>query len=381
MMKRVFFIFFVAFFFNLLLGGSNLALAQEKIEINFFSSQTCPHCAEERVFLEDLEQRYPEVSVKEYDVIFYPENKKILEEFYERHQVPERDRGWVPVVFTPTEYFIGFSEQIGQGIEACIEECMGQGSEFEQKIKIPFLGEVNISNFSLPVLTIIFGAMDGFNPCALWVLFFLIVLLINTKSRKKMWLIGGTFILTSGIVYFLILSAWFNLFLAISYVNTTRILIGVFAIGVGLWQIKNFFTYHPGVCRVLGLGSRWGAKLEEKAKDLVSAPIMVSTFLGIIVLALAVNLVEFFCSAGLPAIYTKILAMQGLSTVSYYLYLLLYAVVFMIDDFIIFSVAVVTLSRFGFTEKYNYWTTLLGGLLILLLGLILLFKPELLMFS
>ncbi|MBZ9569774.1 hypothetical protein KJA16_02525 [Patescibacteria group bacterium] len=364
------------------LGSFNFVFSQsEKIQINFFYSAVCPHCAEEKEFLDSLEKKYPEIEVKAYEVISNAENKEILNDFYEKYQVPTGRRGWVPVTFTPTKYFIGFNQQIAKEIESCIKECLGEEDTASHKIKIPFFGEVDILKMSLPILTITLGALDGLNPCAMWVLLFLITLLINTRSRKKMWLIGGIFILASGVVYFLILSAWLNLFLVISYVNLTRILIGILAIGVGVWQIKNFISYHPGVCKVLGMKSRIERGLKERAEKIVTSPFTLAMIGGLIILALGVNLVEFFCSAGLPAIYTRVLALYPLSTFSYYFYLLLYTLIFMLDDLIIFSLAVITLSRIGFTEKYNYWATLIGGLLILALGILLIFKPEILMFG
>jgi glutaredoxin len=381
---------FLLFFILISLITPFLALAKEelspeskfsqRLEINFFYSAICPHCAKEKEFLENLEKKYPEIEVKKYELLYHPENQEILNEFYERHQVPSGQRGWVPVTFIPTKYFVGFNDQIAKDIESCIKECLVGERPTPQKIKFPIFGEINISKMSLPALTVTLGALDGLNPCAMWILLFLIALLINTRSRKRMWLIGGTFILASGIIYYLILTAWLNLFLAISYVNLTRILIGIFALGVGVWQIKNFITYHPGVCKVLGIKSRIEQGLKERAEKIVTSPFTFVMIGGLIILALGINLIEFFCSAGLPAIYTRILALNPISTLSYYLYLLLYTFIFMLDDLIIFSLAVITLSKIGFTEKYNYWATLFGGLLISVLGILLIFKPELLMF-
>jgi thiol-disulfide isomerase/thioredoxin len=356
-----------------------------RVEINFFYSRTCPYCAAEMKFLAELEKEYPEIEIKSYEVIYSQENKKILQNFYEKYNVPEKDKGWVPVTFTPNKYFIGFSEQIGREIEGCLKECLGEGGEISETIKIPLIGEVEISQMSLPVLTVVLGALDGFNPCAMWILLFLIAFLINTRSRKRMWLVGGTFIAASGIVYYLILTAWLNLFLVISYVNLTRILIGVLAVGVGVWQIRSFIKYQPGVCKVTdgktGVIDRMRNKIKNHTEKLALSPLTFGILIGVAALAVAVNLIEFFCSAGLPAIFTRVLTLSELSSFSYYLYLLLYTFVFMLDDLIIFSLAVITLSKIGFTEKYNYWATLIGGLLILILGILLIFKPELLMFT
>jgi len=353
------------------------------IEINFFYSAICPHCEKEREFLRELEKKYPEIELKEYEVISSPENQEILKNFYEKYQMPERERGYVPVTFTPTEYFIGFNEQIGKDIESCIKECLIGEKPTPQKIKIPIFGEIDISKLSLFTLTLIFGALDGFNPCAMWVLLFLLTLLINVRSRRRMLLIGGTFILASGIIYFLILAGCLKLFLAISYVNLTRILIGISALGLGIWQIRTFIKY-KGTCLITegdAVKGKIRNGLIKQAQRIVFSPLTPAILLGTIFLALGINLVEFFCSAGLPAIYTRILALNPLSALSYYLYLLLYTFIFMLDDLIIFSLTVITLSRIGFTEKYNYWSTLIGGLLIFALGLLLIFKPEFLMFA
>jgi len=385
MMKKVFWLLLIIIF---LAPGAktDFSLAkQNQAEVYFFYSAICPHCAKEEEFLKDLEKKYPEIEIKEYEVITNSENQKILRDFYQKYQVPEREWGYVPVTFTPTKYFIGFNQQIGEDIENCIRECIIGERPAPQKIKIPIFGSIDVSKMSLPVLTVTLGAVDGLNPCAMWVLLFLIALLINTRSRKRMWLIGGTFIAASGIVYYLILAAWLNLFLAISYVNLTRILIGVFALGVGVWQIKNFIKFRPGVCKVTNgkLSFQEWIKngLKNHAEKIVFSPLTLAILGGVIILALGVNLIEFFCSAGLPAIFTRILALNELSALSYYLYLLLYTFVFMLDDLIIFTLAVITLSKIGFTEKYNYWATLIGGLLILILGLLLIFKPEWLMFG
>jgi len=379
-MKKLVFAVFVLI--GLMLGLPSIISAQsEKVEIDFFYSATCPVCAQEEEFLDELADKYPELEIKRYEVIHSSDNQRILKDFYENYGVPKGEWGWVPVTFTPTKYFIGFHEQIGQEIENCLKECLGTGQVTAQEIKIPFFGNIDASKISLPVLTIIFGALDGFNPCAMWILLFLIALLINTRSRKRMWLVAGTFIAVSGIVYFLILAAWLNLFLVISYVNLTRIIIGALAIGVGIWQIKNFLTFHPNICKVVGLKARLEGRLQNRAEKIVNSPLTWAMVGGVVLLALGVNLIEFFCSAGLPTIYTRILTLSDLSSLGYYSYLLFYTLIFMLDDLIIFSLAIITLNKLSFTEKYNYWTTLIGGLLIFILGLLLIFKPELLTFA
>lgn len=371
-----------------LFASLSFALADEdQLQINFFYSTTCTHCKNEQEFLKEIGEENPEIKINQYEVITNKENQELLREFYEKYEVPERERGYVPVTFTPDKYFIGFSSQTADEIRLCLENCISgnQTTADVGRIKIPFFGEIDLSKMSLPVLAITLGALDGFNPCAMWVLVFIISLLVNVRSKKRMYLIGGTFILASGIVYFLILTAWFQLFSAISYVTLTRNLIGIFALGLGIWQIRSFINYQPGVCKVTdgkeGFQERIKNGIKSQAEKLILSPINLGIVGGIILLALGVNLVEFFCSAGLPAIFTRILILNNVSGANYFLYLFLYTFIFMLDDLIVFLLAVFALSKFGFTEKYNYWATLVGGLLIFILGILLIFRPELLMFT
>jgi cytochrome c biogenesis protein CcdA/glutaredoxin len=375
-LKTLFTIFIGLFFLG------NFVQAEEKVEINFFYSDFCPYCERESQFLDSLEKEYP-VVVNRYSVTSDKNATKELKSFYEEYQVPDRSWGLVPALFVNDNYFIGFNEDIKEQIVNCLTDCAG----FEKSIysvEIPFLGMVDTSETSLFFLTVVLGLLDGFNPCAMWVLVFLIALLINTKSRKKMMIVGGTFLFVSGLVYYLILNAWLKLFLAVSYVNIVRNLIGLLALGVGVWQIYNFINYKPGVCKVTEGGElqqKIRSKIQKKAEEVAQSSINFGLIIGIIVLAFAVNMVEFFCSAGVPAIFTQILSLNTSSNWEYQFYILLYTIIFMIDDLIIFLVAFFTLRQFGFTEKYNHWATLVGGILIFVIGLLLIFNPEMLSFG
>jgi len=362
-------------------GNFNLAFSQtEKIQINFFYSAICPHCAEEKKFLGELQKKYPEIEIKEYETFYTQGNLKLFNEFYEKYNVPAGERGYVPATFTPTKYFIGFNEQIAQEIENCLKECLGEGRAVPQKIKIPFYGSVDVSKISLPALTLILGIMDGFNPCAMWILLVLISLLLPLGSRKKIALVGGTFLFAEGFLYFLFMTAWLNIFLAMRYVTLTRILIGIFGISFGIWRIREFLTWRPGVCKVVD-HSKSQEKIMDKMKNILKPSTVPATILGVVSLAFGVNLIEFFCSAGFPVMYTRILTLQNVSGIQYYLYLLFYNILYMLDDILVFGFAFFTLGRFGFSDKYNRYSTLIAGILIFILGILLIFKPGLLMFA
>ena len=203
-------------------------------------------------------------------------------------------------------------------------------------------------------------------------------MLLAAKSRKKIALVGGIFIAVEGLLYFLFMAAWLNALLFMSFVSWTRILIGVFGIAFGIWRIRDFITWKPGVCKVVDEKSE--GKILQKMKNILKPSALPATIFGVVVLAIGVNLIEFFCSAGFPVIYTRILSAQGIDTIQYYLYLAFYNLFYMLDDLIVFGVAFFTLSRFNFSEKYNRYSTLVAGVLILILGALLIFKPELLVF-
>lgn len=350
-----------------------------KVPVDFFYSATCPFCAQEKVFLQGLKEKYPDIQINEYEVTQSPENQAKLKDFYERYGVPEQEQGYVPVTFTSLKYFVGFNESIGNDIESCLETCLsGGGTVAPQKFKVPLLGEIDAQNISLPLLTVVLGTLDGFNPCAMWVLVVLVSLMLATKSRKKIALVGGTFIFAEGLLYFLFMSAWLNALLFISFVSFTRILVGLLGIAFGIWRIRDFMNWKPGVCKVTDEKSK--GKILERMKNILKPSSLPTTVLGVVALAFGVNLIEFFCSAGFPVIYTRILAAQGIGTLQHYLYLAFYTLFYMLDDFVVFGFAFFTLSRFNFSEKYNRYSTLIAGILILILGALLIFKPELLVF-
>ena len=194
-----------------------------------------------------------------------------------------------------------------------------------------------------------------------------------------MFILGFTFILASGAVYFLFLSAWLNLFLFLSYIVWIKNIVGIVALVSGSYYLYDWYVNKSGLCKVSG-----GTKKQpvfEKLKKITSSGNFLLALAGIIALAFAVNLIELVCSAGLPAIYTKVLSMSQLPTWKYYGYLLFYILIFMLDDLIVFTGAMLTLHAFGLNTKYARYSHFFGGLIMLVIGLLMLFKPELLMFG
>lgn len=248
-----------------------------------------------------------------------------------------------------------------------------------ESLTLPIIGTIQTANLSLPLLSVVIGLLDGFNPCAMWTLFFLISLLLSMKDKRRMWILGTAFIITSAFVYFLFLSAWLNFFLILGFLFWIRIIIGLVALGAGVYNLRDYYVNREGACKVAGSEKR--RKTFDKLKNLAHERKFILALGGIILLAFAVNLIELVCSAGLPAIYTQILSLNTLSTWQYYSYILIYIFFFMLDDLFVFAIAMITLHAVGIQSKYARFSRLIGGILMLIIGALLLFKPEFLMFG
>jgi thiol-disulfide isomerase/thioredoxin len=377
-------------------GVSSPVLAEEKqTDLYFFNANGCPHCKKEKIFLDSLKDKYPGLLIHEYKVTGSRENVELLQMIGKKLGV---DVSGVPFTVIGEHYFTGYlnDETTGKEIEEAVRCAVETGCSdvvkdlikpataegkrsIPEKIKIPVLGEIETKNLSLPALTFVIALVDGFNPCAMWVLLFLISLLLGMKDRKKMWILGTAFIISSAFMYFLFLSAWLNLFLFLGFVVWVRILIGSVSLAVGGYQVRDFFVNKYGGCKVTGGEKR--KRIFEWLREITQKKDFLIALAGIILLAFAVNLVELVCSAGLPAIFTQILALNNLPAWQYYLYLVLYILVFMLDDLFVFFVAMTTLKAVGVESKYARYSHLIGGAIVFLIGIFMLFKPEVLMFG
>lgn len=242
-----------------------------------------------------------------------------------------------------------------------------------------FIGEVDLTLLSLPMLSILLGFLDGFNPCAMWVLITLLTLLINTHDMRKVWIIGGTFLFVSGAVYYMFIAAWLNVFLIIGYNMWVQKLIGIVAIGGGGFYLYEAFGKNPNECQVTSMSHR--QRVIAKMKEIMQRTQWFAMVTGVAILAVSVNMIELVCTAGLPAIFTQILAFNNITDMARYGYIGLFILMYMIDDLVIFGIAIYTLHATGMTTKYRRFTLIFGGLLMYCLGLLLIYAPELLTFG
>lgn len=353
-------------------------------QVAFFFNPLCPHCQRQKEFNPYLKEKYPQLKWAEYDTS-KPENVKLLARFIE--QSGSRQRKAVPTTFIGPYVITGFDTAATTGVtleraimaylwdDPSLFDAQEQGQK-HQSVAVPLLGEINSADYSLLSLAVILGLVDGFNPCAMWVLVYLISLILTLKERKKVWLLAGTFVGASGILYFLFMTAWLNVFLFLGYIRILTLLIGLVAIGVGILNIREYLRTKGELACTIGNVESKKATM-GKIERLVSAPLTVFTLFNIIVLAFIVNSIEFACSAALPAIFTHTLALSNLPTLQYYGYILIYDFFFMLDDLIIFSLAVLAINT-GLGQRYAKYCKIIGGIVLLLLGGIMVFYPELL---
>ena len=380
--------------------------AKEKIKLYFFHGEGCPHCAEEEKFLEKIEDKYPNVKIIEYEVWNNKSNALLMKRVGNRYNVNTNS---VPLTVVSGTPISGFSDSVGEKIERVIKFYQKHGEknidyvskikngtikedevkdyflEYDKKsdastnINIPLLGDVNLKDFSLPTSAALIGLVDGFNPCAMWVLLFLISMLLGMKDKKRMWILGITFLITSALVYMAIMLSWFNIVINVMASVVFRNIIAVIAIIGALVNLKSFFKSNDSGCEVVDDKKR--KKVISTIKKFTKEKSLLLSLLGVIFLAISVNVIELACSAGLPLVFTQLLAINDVSGFQSFIYTLIYIIFFLIDDIAIFAVAMHTTKIHAISTKYSKYSHLIGGILMLLIGILLIVKPEWLMFN
>ncbi len=389
------------------LGSSSqdhAAPVKNEFVVHFFWGSGCPHCKEEKVFLNEMKKIYPHMTVVDYEVWYDKENAAFLSKMAKAYNIKTAG---VPVTFIAKNSVIGFSEHSRKELIGFLQECSTiqcenpadvisgnlpvfetpvvqkesqtrnlECTEKSKAVYIPWIGNLDSSQISLPVITLVIAGLDSFNPCAFFVLFSLLGLLIHAKSRKKMFLIGSVFVFFSGFIYFLFMAAWLNLFLVMGQVDIITKLAGSVAVVIAAINIKDFFIFKQGISLTIPDGAK--PKLFDRMRKLLRTTSVVSILIGTAVLAIAANAYELLCTAGFPMVFTRILTLNNLSSSWYYLYLILYNVIYVIPLSLIVIVFTVTLGRKHLTERQGRLMKLVSGTMMLALGVVLLFNPTVL---
>lgn len=370
-----------------------------------FVREDCSHCQDLKKFI--AEEKIEDAAyVISYIDIYTPEGKELFEQstaFFGIERV-------TPIALVDKELYVGYSKEVlgaalvehkakkgrevysfaayfesdlteTQAGSGCEEGSLEPCAPEEETLKIPVLGEINPQTASLAFLAIVLGFVDGFNPCAMWVLLTFLVILSQVGDRKKMIQVAGLFIVAEAVMYYLILNVWYQTWDFIALDGIVTPLVGLLALGSGTYFIYKYWTSRnkPLTCDVTSLDDQ--VKTENRIQALISKPMSFMVALSVIGLALSVNIIEFACSVGIPQAFTKVLELNALSFVEYQGYTLLYTLFYMADDFIVFGLAIWGYKQFyAVGQKYSLISTLVAGILMLALGAILILNPDILSF-
>ena len=412
-MKRISKLLFVLIVFIINIIVVKADSDKNLVNIYLFHSDTCPHCKDEINFLNSIKDDYDNVKIYMYE-ISDSENIRLMDEVANLY---DTSVSGTPFTIIGDKYFKGFShEAYADRFTAAIDYYSDNAyqdrvGEYIGNIKLPsykldnndsdksdnktvddyieektnrkitiFGKEINLKNMTLPIISVIIGLVDGFNPCAMWVLLFLISLLIGMKDKKRMIIIGFTFLFTSALVYLLFMIAWLNAATLLLTINWVRLIIGLVALFGAAINLSSYIKHRKdNGCDVIDDKKR--SKIFDKIKKFTHEKNFALALIGAMALAVSVNIVELACSAGLPVMFIEILSMNHPSILEKVIYIGLYMLFFLLDDLIVFIIAISTMELTGFSTKYGKLSKLIGGLLLLGIGILLIFKPEWLMFN
>ncbi len=394
MKKLTYILLFLIMFIPCVIFGS-----EKYLNIYLFYGDGCPHCAEEEEWFKTYLEKNKNIKIHRYEVWYDKDNQ---EKYSKVHEILNDKSSGIPYLvigesvisgfdkdLTPerirnaVEYYsnVNYKDKVGMYLGVVSESETGQDeTKYEDtKVKIPLLGTKEAKDVSIGLSAILIGTVDGFNPCAMWILLFLISMLLGMKNKKRMWILGITFLVSSALVYFLFLLSWLNLSVFLNKVLYIRVAISFFAVLFGVLQVVNFFFKKDNGCEVVGNKNR--KRIIKSIQKIIKEKSFILAILGIILLAASVNIIELLCSLGLPVMFTQILAINEVSKVGQILYSLLYVLFFMIDDIIIFIIAMKTLEIKAISNKYGKYSHLIGGLIMIIIGVLMVYKPEWLMFN
>ena len=373
---------------------------QADVNIYFFWGDGCQYCAAEKIFLEYLVGKYPQVEIHDFELYYSKPNQEIFKQFADYLDFQPQA---VPVTIIADQKWVGFRDEYKAEIENTIQACLetpcavdvglelgiiqedpsatspppetATPSESSNIINLPVFGQVDLNAQSLLVSTVIIGFVDGFNPCSLWVLSMLLAITLHSGSRAKIITVGLTFLIVTTIVYSLFIVGVFTLFSYVSYLKWIQAVVALIALAFGVINIKDYFWYKEGVS--FSISDKHKPKLYQNMRSTVVTP---RSLLGLIastaVLAVGVSLVEFACTAGFPVIWSNLMIANNVGIWTFILLLGLYMLIYLIDELAVFGAAVATMKASRLEEKHGRALKLVSGMVILALGVVMLVNPE-----
>ena len=361
------------------------------VDLYFFHGDGCPHCADEEVFLNEMKQTYGEkLNIHAYEVWKHPENVPVIEKFAQAFLF---EPSGVPVTFIGRQYWVGFSPEKRDAMQAAIADGVAHGmvdaqdivdgkvsletpqTEQITTIQVPLIGTVDLASRSLFVSTVLIGLVDGINPCSLWVLTMLLAMLVHLNSRKKTILIGLVFLTVTAGIYALFITGVFTLLTYVSFLKWIQIVVAVITLILGLINLKDYFFYKEGISLTIQDSQKPG--IYQKMRRVMSSSENLWAMIGAtVVLAAGVSLVEFSCTAAFPVVWGNLLVAHGASKMEFAVLLLLYMVLYQLDEMVIFIAAVITMKTSRIEEKHGRMLKLFSGCLMITLSAVMIINPE-----
>jgi thiol-disulfide isomerase/thioredoxin len=366
------------------------------VVLYFLWGNGCPHCAEAAPVLQELDKKYPQLNVRAYEVWYVEANQELYQKMADAHNLPEEGRG-VPVIYLHDKYWMGFNEDIGNEVEDLIKTCIAEGCGDAGAGIMPGAGEgpeasgatnasskevslfgkkIQLEKQSLLVSTLLISFVDGFNPCSIWVLTMLLALTLHTGSRRKVLIIGLIFLTVTAAVYGMFIAGLFTFLSIVSFVGWIQVVVALVSLFFAAVNIKDYFWYKEGLSFTIADEQKPGiARGIRRVMD--AGESFWSMAAATVVLAAGVSLVEFSCTAGFPVLWTNLLTAQKVTAGMFALLLLVYMVIYQLDELGIFFVAVFTLKASRLEEKQGRILKLIGGMLMLSLAVVMLVRPQL----
>jgi thiol-disulfide isomerase/thioredoxin len=357
----------------------------ERLPIYYFWGDGCPHCAEQKPFLEELERRYPQIEVHAFEVWYEPDNRPL---FFEMAAAAGIEASGVPTTFIGGRVWVGYNEAIRREMEEAVGACLeltcpdpGEGFVVAEvpggtTIALPMIGPIDLGARSLALSTAMIAFVDGFNPCSLWVLSMLLAVVIHSGSRRKILFVGLTFLLVTAAVYGVFIAGLFSVFTYVSYLGWIQVIVALFAAGFALVNIKDYFFYRQGLS--LTIADAHKPKLYRGIRNIMAPDRSLLAMMGVTAaVALGIALVELPCTAGFPVLWSNLVAGRSVDAWAFASLLGLYLSIYLLDELIVFAVAVFTLRASRLEERHGRALKLVGGMIMLALALVLLVRPEL----
>ena len=352
-----------------------------QVHLYFFWSLRCPHCLAARPQVEALAREQPWIVLHSLEITRSRDNA-------ERYLAMAADLGQqaqsVPGFLYCGQMRVGWDGEASardllRDLQACRDDpdrarAGRSGQSPDTTLHLPLVGDLEATALSLPVLTVLIAGMDAFNPCAFFVLLFLLSLLVHQKDRRRMLLIGGVFVLFSGLMYFAFMAAWLGLFRVMGSLPWVTAAAGALAAVMGAVNVKDFFAFKAGVS--LSIPESRKADIFRRGREILAAGSLPAMLVATVLLSVAANFYELLCTAGFPMVYTRVLTMSVANPAQHLLYLALYNVIYVLPLLLIVLAFVRTMGARKLSEREGRLLKLLSGLMMLGLGLLLLTAPE-----